>query len=91
MQKDSPINAWRRNQKRYQFLGKIGRVVSFTQGERYFAQIEFPDGQKTIGQIVSENKGENLDIGSKVVGVLRRLKSPDKDDIVQYLVKFKAL
>lgn len=91
MQKDSPINTWRQNQKRYHFLGKIGRVVSFTQGEKYFALIEFPDGQKTIGQIVSENQGEKFDIGSKVIGVLRRLKSPDREGVVEYTVKFKAL
>jgi uncharacterized OB-fold protein len=91
MQKDSPINAWRQSLNRYQLLGKVGKVVSFTQGDGCFAMVEFEDGQKIVGQIVSETKTEKLDIGVKVVGVLRRLRSPDREGIVEYTVKFKTL
>ena len=94
----SPISNWR-NKERYQYLGKTGKIVSFTKINNppkgfgrvpyYVAMVEFKNGKKKTGQLVL--KGEELKIGAKVKAVIRIIETPDKEGIINYGVKFKVL
>lgn len=84
----SPIKVWRQNFRQYQNLGKTGRIVSFTCAAVCSVIVEFEDGQKTVGQLVSESEAK---IGAKVIGVLRRIETEDCQGIVEYGIKFKTL
>lgn len=98
----SPVKIWREAKKRYQYLGKIGRLVSFTkirQGPTGFEKnapywvgiVEFGNGEKITGQIKSGAKSGKLKTGMKVVGVLRKLKEGEEKGVIEYGVKFKVI
>lgn len=94
----SPIAHWR-DKKKYQYLNKTGRIISFTRIchppvgfgilPYYSALIEFADGQKTAGQLVLDGKIPK--IGAKVKGVLRIINKPEEKKIICYGVKFKLI
>lgn len=99
--RSSPAKIWRDAKKRYQYLGKIGRLVSSTliwQGPVGFEKntpywvgiIEFGNGERTTGQIVGTKNGK-LEVGMKVKGILRRLMTADDKGVIEYGVKFKAI
>jgi len=103
----SPVKIWRESQKQYQYLGKQGKIVSFTQIQTplsgfgkntpyLVAVIAVDKGRKITSQLVdsvSLNQGRNSQepvlMGRQVVGVLRRLKTPDNQGVIEYGVKFK--
>ncbi len=98
----SPVKIWRESQKKYHHLGKRGKIISFTQiqtpvkgFEKYLpyfsAIIELEDGQKVTGQLVVASCQLPVASGDKVVGILRRLKEPDKKGVIEYGVKWKVL
>jgi hypothetical protein len=97
----SPIKIWREARRRYRYLGKVGRLASFTrirQGPAGFEKqtpywagiIEFRNNEKITGQIVGV-KGKKLRLGMKVEGVLRRLGAVEKKGVIEYGVKFKVV
>lgn len=99
---DSPVKVWREARKRYQHLGKIGRLISFTnirQGPAGFEKntpywvgiVEFRNGKRATGQIKLKTKNGRLKTGMKVVGVLRRLKDEEEEGVIEYGVKFKVV
>jgi uncharacterized OB-fold protein len=99
--KQSPIKIWRKQPFTRQFLGKIGEVITWTeihtalQGMEnytpYFsALIEFADGKKVFGQVVDCTL-EEIAIGKKVKAVLRKLREPEQEDVVDYGLKFVIL
>jgi uncharacterized OB-fold protein len=94
----SPIQIWREAKNRYQYLGKIGRILSLTKIQTplagfekslpyYAAIIELAEGKKITGQLIENSKEPKM--GSQVIGVLRRLKNPDEKGIIEYGVKWK--
>lgn len=95
----SPIAAWRSKRKEYQFLGKTGKMISFTRifdppegfGKLpYFvAVVELKNGQRRTGQLVLE--GKEPKIGARVEGVVRRIGQPGPEEIIRYGIKFKVI
>lgn len=95
----SPIAIWRRKRKDYQFLGKTGKIVSFSKvfnppegfGKLpyYVAVVEFKAGKRKIGQLVLE--GKEPKIGAKVGVVIRRIGQPGLEEVINYGIKFKLI
>ena len=94
----SPIAQWR-NKEKYKYLGKRGKIVSFTKVNNppkgfgkipyYVGIVKFKNGQKKTGQLVLE--GKKPKINSKVKGIIRRIGTPGKEEIINYGVKFKLI
>ena len=94
----SSIKNWRRQKISKQFLGKIGKIVTWTQifsagndhktySPYFVAMVEFTDGSKAYGQLV-DIPNDRPQTGAAVKGVLRKLQEPTKDEIVTYGLKF---
>ena len=94
----SPIANWR-NKEKYRYLGRTGRIISFTRVNNppkgfgklpyYIGIIEFNHSQRKSGQLVLE--GKKPKIGVKVMGIIRRIGIPDKEGIINYGIKFKLI
>ena len=93
----SAVKIWRESKKRYENLGKLGRVLSFTkiieaplgfEGEAYWVVIvKLEKNLKTTGQLVGRKEPK---IGSRVEGVLRRYnEAGDRQGVIEYGVKWK--
>lgn len=91
------VQIWRRAKKIGKYLGKKGKVESFTrilqapagfekQTPFWVGIVKFPNGEKITAQLVD---GKGIRVGSKVVGVLRRIGTVEKSEVVEYGVKFK--
>lgn len=98
---NNPINSWRKNKNKYEYLNKIGKIVCLTKIHSaatdfsayvpyYVGIIEMGNKEKISGQIVNE-KEEEIKIGDKVIGIIRKGKETANNEIVEYLVKFKVL
>jgi uncharacterized OB-fold protein len=95
----SPISHWRTKEKEYQYLGKTGKIISFTKiinppkgfGSLpyYVAVVEFSKREKRIAQLILE--GKKPKIGGKVKGMIRIIGQPDKEGIINYGIKFKLI
>lgn len=101
MEGASPVKIWREAKKRYQYLGKTGRLVSFTKvrhGPAGFEKnspywvgiVKLRNSKKVPGQIVGVKTGR-LVPGMKVKGILRRLRTGGSTGVIEYGVKFKAV
>jgi len=96
---NSPIKIWRDNKTKYQNLGKIGKIVVATKistavdGFSAFAPywagiIKLEDGQQITAQLADFGKIIPKK-GDRVVGVVRRIKDPDKIGVIEYGIKFR--
>lgn len=95
----NPISYWREQQKEYQYLDKIGRIISFTKinnppkgfGKRpyYAGIIEFKNQDSRTGQFVLE--GKKPKIGGQVKGIIRIIGQSGKNGIINYGIKFKLV
>ena len=92
----TPVQLTRTIRDRYQFLGKVGRVVSFTlirvapeQLKRrtpyVVAIVDF--GTQRATMTLADVRKDEVFMGMKVVGVLRRLYEPSKEGVIPYGVK----
>lgn len=96
----SPVKIWRNQKYARKFLGKSGKIESFTkiytpplgfEGKvPYVVVLVSLGAEKMVGQMVDFEE-EDLQIGKAVYGVLRRVKNVDKDDVIPYGVKFKPV
>ncbi|MEA3354940.1 MAG: OB-fold domain-containing protein [Patescibacteria group bacterium] len=95
----SSIKIWREKEERYVFLSKIGRVVSFTKiheapkgfrSSYIVVMVEVENGERVVGQLVGDVK-QSIKIGDKVIGVLRKLREPEKKEVIKYGVKWKKI
>lgn len=97
----SPVKIWRRQKQLSKLIGKTGTIVSFSlvrvppkdfmqQAPYPVVIVEFEKDERTIGQLVDWSE-EDLQIGQKVVAVLRRVRTEDHEDIIPYTIKFKPL
>jgi len=83
------VKIWRERKGRYKYLGQTGRVVSWSRimtGNYWVVMVEFGKKDRTVGQLVGKKKPK---IGDKVIGVVRRLRQPGKEEVIEYGVKFK--
>ena len=95
----NPVADWRNKKKTFLFLNKIGTLISFTKinnppkgfGKHAYwvAIVEFEEKKRKIGQLILE--GKKPSVGGKVIGVARKLKKANKEEIISYGVKFKLL
>jgi len=95
----SPVAYWRKKKTAFLLLNKIGKLVSFTkinnppQGFGKHAYwvgiIEFEDGKRKTGQLILEGKIPK--IGLEVIGVVRKMKKTDNQEVINYGVKFKLV
>lgn len=98
---NNPINSWRNNKSKYQYLDKLGKIVCLTKiytaiagfsknVPYYVGIIELENEERITGQLVNEREKE-IKTGSGVIGIIRQGKETANDEIVEYLVKFKVL
>ena len=97
---NSPVKIWRNQSKIRSLLEKRGRIVSFTtvrvppagfeDQAPYSVVLVKLDDQCVVGQLV-DYEAHELRIGQNVVAVLRRVKTPGKEGIIPYGVKFKPI
>ncbi len=91
------VKIWRRAKKNYKYLGKRGTVESLTKivqapagyeemAPYWVGVIRLRCGKKVTAQLVG---GEEIRIGSKVFGALRRVKAVNKSSVIEYGIKFK--
>ena len=93
----SAVRIWRESGERYKNLDKVGKVVSFTKicsppqgfGDKPYMVVMVEFGKK--GRVVGELVDEEIKTGDKVKGVIRRLGKAEKDEVLEYGVKWKRL
>jgi len=94
----SPVKIWREKEERCKYLDRVGRVVSFTKiyeppnglkGRCTVVMVKV-NKEKVVGQLV-DCKNDSLEIGDKVVGVIRRLGESLDQEVIEYGVKWKRL
>jgi uncharacterized OB-fold protein len=98
--KFDPAVLWRKNDWRRRHLGSIGQVISYSivnfgpeqlkQRTPYVVALVSIDDEVVPVQLV-ECVGEEIRIGMKVKGVLRRMFDVDPDALHVYGVKFAPL
>jgi len=93
----NPIRKWRTKDK-YQYLGKTGKIVSFTKVNNppagfgnlpYYVGVIKIVKEQITGQLVIE--GEKPKIGKKVKGILRIIGDAKNEEIINYGIKFLVL
>ncbi len=99
--KVTPVKLWRRQKETSSLIGKKGSLLlwtiirvpakSFGQQAPYpVVVVELENGERMVGQLVDWQE-KDLQVGTKVVAVLRRLRTEDKEEIISYNIKFKPL
>lgn len=92
------IKNWRENRNLNHRIGIKGKIISYTQifgtnssdNNPYFvAFVKLNNGIFSTLSIVSEST--DIKIGDKVVLVLRRIKDPSRESIVEYGIKAKKI
>ena len=97
----SPVKLWRRQKKTAVLIGKKGKILTYSlirvAPKDFIEQAPYPvvivkldDGENMIGQLVDFEK-EELKIGRKVIAVLRRIRTENKEEVIPYSIKFKPL
>lgn len=92
---------WREQKKYKKYLGKTGKILSWSiirvapaEFENFtpypVAIVKLDSGEKLTGQIVDWEKND-LKTGQKVEVVIRRLKEPAKEEVIEYGIKFKPV
>lgn len=95
----SAVTIWRKQKKDKFALGKTGKIITWTTinvAPPKFAPfspysvvlVELENKERVYGQLVDFEE-KDLQIGTEVVSVLRRSGKVDKEDIIEYSVKFK--
>lgn len=98
--KMQPARLWRYNRERKKYLGKVGKLVGWSQVQvgpegmerraPYFIGLIRVGGETVIAQLV-EVEAESIKRGMMMVGRLRRLFDVPKDQLIVYGVKFAPL
>ena len=95
----SPVKVWRRQKYIRQFLGKKGKVITWTKiivagsNHKKFAPypvvlVEFEDKNRLFGQLVDIDDTK-IKIGMRVEAVLRKVRQVEDDGVIAYGIKFK--
>ncbi|MEK7096815.1 MAG: OB-fold domain-containing protein [Patescibacteria group bacterium] len=97
----SPIKIWRRQKEIRKNLGKKGKVLVWTKiytpgsdFKKYapypVVLVELESKEKIYGQLV-DYKDTDLKTGSKVISILRKVRSSTDEGVIAYGIKFKPL
>ncbi len=97
----SAVTIWRKQKKDKLALGKKGKILTWTTinvAPPKFASftpysvvlVELENKEKVYGQLVDFDE-KDLEIGTEVISILRRAGAVDKEDIIEYSVKFKPV
>ncbi|MBI4062635.1 OB-fold domain-containing protein [Candidatus Gottesmanbacteria bacterium] len=97
----SPVKIWRNQKKITNLLGKPGKIISWTivrtppaqfvdQAPYGVVLVELEDGGRLTAQLV-DWQPKHLKIGQRVTTVVRRVTSPNSDDVIPYGIKVKPL
>ena len=97
----SPIKIWRRQKEIRKNLGKKGKVLVltkiYTPGSDFkkyapypVVLVELESKEKIYGQLV-DYKDTDLKTGSKVISILRKVRSSTDEGVIAYGIKFKPL
>lgn len=97
----SPVKNWRETKKIHKYLGKTGKVITWTkvfvapsgfehEAPYISAIIEFKDGKRMAAQIVDCTEEQIIE-GMEVVTVVRKIGKPASDEIINYGIKVKPL
>jgi len=85
----STIEKWRKSKILSKYIGIKGVVISMTTGRYIVALAKMENRINMLLQVVDESS--NIKINDKVLVVLRRVKIPNKSEVVQYGHKFKKI
>jgi len=97
----SPVKIWRRQKDIRKILGKKGKIFLWTKiftpgtGFKKYAPypvvlVELENNEKVYGQLV-DHEEKDLNIGTKVISVLRKVRTASVDGVIAYGIKFKPL
>jgi len=96
----SPVKIWRRQKKIRQFLGKVGKVITWTKiyvagsdfkhSAPYIVVLVYLGREKILVQLADEKEEKNL-IGKKVKICLRRIREIGQEDVIPYGLKAKLI
>ncbi len=97
----SAVTIWRKQKRDKKALGKEGTILTWTKinvappkfrtiTPYAIVLVELENKEKVYGQLV-DYKEKDLNIGTKVISILRRSGSVDKESVIEYSVKFKPL
>jgi len=95
------IASWRKTKELHKELGRVGKIVVWTriyvapagfqqQVPYVVAIVSFGNKEKRTLQLVDYDE-EQLQVGQKVITVIRRVGFPGKEDIITYGVKVKPV
>ena len=98
---NSPIKTWRNSKNQHKYLGKKGKIVSFTQINAgpvgfenqtpYWAGIiELEDGERIAGVLIAV-RNQKPKASNKTIGILRIMRDVGEEEVVEYGVKWKII
>ncbi len=91
------VKIWRERDERLRYLGKAGKIISFTkilespqgfEDQPYYVVMVEVNDKRVVGQWVS---GKRPEMGMKVKGVLRKSGIAEKAAVIEYGVKWKKI
>lgn len=95
----TPVKQWRRQKKVASLINQEGILVQWTiirtPPKSFIKEAPYPviivqmdNGKKMIGQLVDWQPSD-LQKGKKIIAVLRKSFSEDKEGVIAYTIKFK--
>lgn len=97
----SPVKVWRRQKQIREYLGKKGKVITWTKifiagsaykkfAPYYVVMVEFENEKRLYGQLVGIIEDQIM-IGMKVKAILRKVRVPEDDGVIAYGIKFETI
>lgn len=95
----TPVKLWRRQKNVASLIGVEGKILNWTiirvPSKSFMTEAPYPvviveleNKEKMVGQLV-DWKTNDLKKGKKVIAVLRKSFSADKEGVIAYRIKFK--
>ena len=97
----SPVKIWRRQKEIRNYLGLKGTIVTWTKiitpgkdfkkhAPFFVVLVRLENGQTACGQLVDCCMNE-VKIGYKAIGILRKVRDGSKEGVISYGLKFKLI
>lgn len=97
----TPVKIYRHQKETASLIGKKGKIVVWTiirvatklfssQAPYPVAIVKLENDEQVIGQLVDWEQ-EDLKEGRRVIAVLRRSHTEDKESVITYTIKFRPL
>ena len=98
---NNPVSTWRKTKELHKELGKVGRIIVWTKifvapagfGQQVpyvVAIVAFGKNEKQTLQLVDYDE-EQLQVGQRVITVIRRIGKVGSEEIISYGVKVKPI